>query len=227
MAEMPLAARMRPRTFDEVSGQRHLLGPGKPLMVLAESGRLPSLILWGPAGSGKTTLAYLLAKAVGGEVEQLSAVSSGVADARKVIERAKNTLIPVVLFIDEVHRWSKAQQDILLPAVEEGSIILIGATTENPYFSLVSPLLSRTLLLRLEPLSAQDVRALVDRALADRERGLGRFHVKVHEEAIEHLVDIAAGDARIALTGLEASVLAAAARGMAEVDRALAEDAVP
>jgi putative ATPase len=226
MAEMPLAARMRPRTFEEVAGQQHLLGPGKPLTVLAESGRLPSLILWGPAGSGKTTLAYLLAKAVGGEVEQLSAVSSGVADARKVIDRAKNALIPVVLFIDEVHRWSKAQQDILLPAVEEGSITLIGATTENPYFSLVSPLLSRTLLLRLEPLSSEDVRGLVERALADPDRGLGRFEVKVSEEAVDHLVNIAAGDARIALTGLEAAVLAAAARSLPEVDRALAEDAV-
>src|SRR5947207_10742399 len=139
MAETPLAARMRPRSFDEVEGQRHLLGPGKPLTVLAESGRLPSIILWGPAGSGKTSLAYLLARAVGGEIVQLSAVSSGVADARKVMERAKGSMIPVVLFVDEVHRWSKSQQDVLLPAVEEGTITLIGATTENPYFALVSP----------------------------------------------------------------------------------------
>jgi len=226
MADMPLAARMRPRSFDEVAGQRHLLGPGKPLTVLAESGRLPSLILWGPAGSGKTTLAYLLGKAVGGEIVQLSAVSSGVADARKVRDRAKGSLIQVVLFVDEVHRWSKSQQDVLLPAVEEGTITLIGATTENPYFSLVSPLLSRCLLLRLEPLSSEEVRALLDRALEDAERGLGRFDVKVTDEALEHLVTIAAGDARIALTGLEAAVLAAEAQGLAEVDRALTEDAV-
>jgi putative ATPase len=226
MAETPLAARMRPRSFDQVAGQRHLLGPGKPLSVLAEAGKLPSLILWGPAGSGKTTLAFLLAKAVGGEIVQLSAVSSGVADARKVMERAKGSLIPTVLFIDEVHRWSKAQQDVLLPAVEEGTITLIGATTENPYFSLVSPLLSRCLLLRLEPLSAEEVHELLDRALDDPERGLGRLEVKVTDEALEHLVTIAAGDARIALTGLEASVLAARAQGLAEVDRALAEDAV-
>jgi putative ATPase len=226
MAEAPLAARMRPRSFDQVAGQRHLLGPGKPLSVLAESGKLPSLILWGPAGSGKTTLAYLLAKAVGGEIVQLSAVSSGVADARKVMERAKDSLIRTVLFIDEVHRWSKAQQDVLLPAVEEGTITLIGATTENPYFSLVSPLLSRCLLLRLEPLSSEEVRDLMDRALGDLERGLGRLEVKVTDEALEHLVTIAAGDARIALTGLEASVLAARAQGLAEVDRGLAEDAV-
>ncbi len=170
MAETPLAARMRPRSFDQVAGQRHLLGPGKPLSVLAESGKLPSLILWGPAGSGKTTLAYLLAKAVGGEIVQLSAVSSGVADARKVMERAKDSLIPTVLFIDEVHRWSKSQQDVLLPAVEEGTVTLIGATTENPYFSLVSPLLSRCLLLRLEPLSSEEVRELLERALGDNER---------------------------------------------------------
>jgi putative ATPase len=226
MPNEPLAARMRPRTFDEVAGQRHLIGAGKPLTVLAESGRLPSIILWGPAGSGKTTLAHLLGRTVGGEIVQLSAVSSGVADARKVIERSKGSLIPIVLFIDEVHRWSKAQQDVLLPAVEAGSITLIGATTENPYFSLVSPLLSRTLLLRLEPLSPEEVRELLDRALLDRERGLGRFDVKVADEAAEHLVSIAAGDARIALTGLEAAVMAADAQGISEVDRALAEDAV-
>src|SRR5204863_3055227 len=126
----PLASRMRPRTFEEVVGQQHLVGPSTPLTQLVRTGRLPSLILWGPAGTGKTTLAYLLAKAVGGEVEQLSAVSSGVADARKVLDRARNRLIPVVLFIDEVHRWSKSQQDILLPAVEEGTVTFIGATTE-------------------------------------------------------------------------------------------------
>jgi putative ATPase len=226
MPNEPLAARMRPRSFDEVAGQRHLIGAGKPLTVLAESGRLPSIILWGPAGSGKTTLAHLLGRTVGGEIVQLSAVSSGVADARKVIERSKGSLIPIVLFIDEVHRWSRAQQDVLLPAVEEGSITLIGATTENPYFSLVSPLLSRTLLLRLEPLSPGEVRELLERALQDRERGLGRFDVKVTDEAAEHLVTIAAGDARIALTGLEAAVMAADAQGLSEVDRALAEDAV-
>ena len=226
MSNEPLAARMRPQTFDEVAGQRHLIGAGKPLTVLAESGRLPSIILWGPAGSGKTTLAHLLGRTVGGEIVQLSAVSSGVADARKVIERSKGSLIPIVLFIDEVHRWSKAQQDVLLPAVEAGSITLIGATTENPYFSLVSPLLSRTLLLRLEPLSPEEVRELIDRALQDRERGLGRFDVKVTDEAAEHLVHISAGDARIALTGLEAAVMAADAQGLSEVDRALAEDAV-
>ena len=139
---------MRPRTFDEFVGQSHLLGPGKALSTLAESKNLPSVILWGPAGTGKTTLAHLLATQAGAELMTLSAVSSGVADARKVIEKARGSMLPTVLFVDEVHRWSKTQQDVLLPAVEEGIVTLIGATTENPYFSLVSPLLSRCLLIR-------------------------------------------------------------------------------
>ena len=217
---------MRPRSFDELVGQRHLVGPGKPLTELAASGHLPSVLLWGPAGSGKTTLAYLLAEKEGAEVVQLSAVSSGVADARKVMSRAKDSMLQTVLFVDEVHRWSKSQQDVLLPAVEEGTITLIGATTENPYFSLVSPLLSRCMLLRLEPLSNEDVRTLLERALEDEERGLGKHAVKVTDEALDHLVLVAGGDARIALTGLDASVLAAEAADRAEVDLALAEDAV-
>jgi putative ATPase len=226
VSSVPLASRMRPRSFEEVVGQRHLLGGDKALTVLVKAGHLPSLILWGPAGSGKTTLAYLLGSAVGGEVVQLSAVASGVAEARKVMERAKGSMIPVVLFVDEVHRWSKAQQDVLLPAVEQGTVTFIGATTENPYFSLVSPLLSRCMLLRLEPLQAEEVRELLQRALEDRERGLGDVDVKVSEEAMGHLVTIAAGDARIALTGLDAAVLAAQARGEVEVDLSLAEEAV-
>src|SRR2546427_2858661 len=226
MAEVPLATRMRPHSLDEVVGQRHLLGPGKALISLVGSGHLPSLLLWGPAGSGKTTLAFILGKSVGGEMVQLSAVASGVADARKVMDRARGSMLPTVLFVDEVHRWSKSQQDVLLPVVEDGTIILVGATTENPYFSLVSPLLSRCLLLRLEPLSAQDIRTLLDRALADPGRGLGSSQVKVRDEALDHLADIAGGDARIALTGLEAAVIAAEAQGLAEIDRSLAEEAL-
>ena len=225
MAE-PLAARMRPATFDEVVGQRHLIGPGQPLPELARSGNLPSVILWGPAGTGKTSLAFLLASEAGSELVQLSAVSSGVADARKVMEKARGSMLPMVLFVDEVHRWSKAQQDVLLPAVEQGTITLIGATTENPYFSLVTPLLSRGILLRLEPLSNEDVRTLLDRALEDAERGLGDQDVKVTDEALDHLVEVAGGDARVALTGLEAAVLAAVAAGRSDVDRDLAADAV-
>jgi putative ATPase len=217
---------MRPRTFDEFVGQTHLLGPGRALTTLLEGGHLSSLILWGPAGTGKTTLAYLLADRVGAELVQLSAVSSGVADARKVMQQAKGGLLRTVLFVDEVHRWSKAQQDVLLPAVEDGTITLIGATTENPYFSLVTPLLSRCILLRLEPLDADDVRDLLGRALADEERGLGSLGIGVEDDALDHLVEVACGDARVALTGLEAAVLATRAAGGRTVTRDVAADAV-
>src|SRR5437867_8702424 len=226
MAEVPLATRMRPRSFEEFVGQTHLVGPGKALSELIQGGHLPSVVLWGPAGSGKTTLAHLLADAVGAEVVQLSAVSSGVADARKVMDRAKGGMLRTVLFVDEVHRWSKSQQDVLLPSVEEGTIILIGATTENPYFSLVSPLLSRCLLLRLEQLTPEAIRTLLDRALEDPDRGLGRIEVKVAEDALDHLANAAGGDARVALTGLETAVLAAQAGGEPEVDRPAAEEAL-
>jgi putative ATPase len=226
MVDAPLAARMRPRTFDEFVGQSHLVGPGKALTQLLEGGHLPSLILWGPAGTGKTTLAHLLADAVGGQLVQLSAVSSGVADARKVMQGARGGMFRTVLFVDEVHRWSKAQQDVLLPAVEDGTITLIGATTENPYFSLVTPLLSRSILLRLEPLTAEELRTLLRRALVDEDRGLGAHHVSATDEALDHLVEVAGGDARVALTGLEAAVLSAGATGEDVVDLARAADAV-
>ena len=226
MADAPLAARMRPRSFDEFVGQSHLLGPGKALTQLLEGGHLPSLILWGPAGTGKTTLAHLLADAVGGQLVQLSAVSSGVADARKVMQGARGGMFRTVLFVDEVHRWSKAQQDVLLPAVEDGTITLIGATTENPYFSLVTPLLSRSILLRLEPLAAEELRTLLRRALVDDDRGLGGHRVSATDEAIDHLVEVSGGDARIALTGLEAGVLSARAAGEDVVDLDRAADAV-
>jgi len=226
VAEVPLATRMRPRTLEEFVGQHHLLGPGKALSELIEGGHLPSLILWGPAGSGKTTLAYLLARVAGADLVQLSAVSSGVADARKVMEGARGGMFRTVLFVDEVHRWSKAQQDVLLPAVEEGTVTLIGATTENPYFSLVTPLLSRCLLLRLEPIEPDDLRVLMRRALEDAERGLGAMGVTVAEEALSHLAEVSGGDARIALTGLEAAVLAAASVGERTVTLERAADAV-
>ena len=226
MVDTPLAARMRPRSFEEFVGQRHLFGPGKALTTLIEGGHLPSMLLWGPAGTGKTTLAFLLADAVGAELVQLSAVSSGVADARKVIDRARGGMLRTVLFVDEVHRWSKAQQDVLLPSVEDGTITLIGATTENPYFSLVTPLLSRCLLLRLEPLSQEDLREVIERAIGDPERGLGNSGVKVEPDALDHLVEVAGGDARIALTGLEAAVLSARAAGGETVTRDRAADAI-
>jgi putative ATPase len=226
VAAEPLAARMRPRTFEEFVGQGHLIGPGKVLTKLVAGGNLPSLILWGPAGTGKTTLAHLLAREVGADLIQLSATSSGVADARKVMEGAKGGLFRTVLFVDEVHRWSKAQQDVLLPAVESGTVTLIGATTENPYFSLNSPLLSRCLLLRLEPLDPEHLRSLLRRALDDPERGLGKVEVSLADDALEHLVEISGGDARMALTGLEAAALTAEAAGEPDITRELAADAV-
>jgi len=180
----PLAERMRPRTLAEFVGQEHILGPGKLLRRALDARALPSLILWGPAGTGKTTLAHLLADAVGAHLVQLSAVNSGVGDARKVMEGARGGLFKTVLFVDEVHRWSKAQQDVLLPAVEEGTVTLIGATTENPYFSLNTPLLSRCLLMRLELLSPDDVAALVRRALDDAERGLGGQGLSIADDAL-------------------------------------------
>jgi putative ATPase len=217
---------MRPRTFEEFVGQGHLVGDGRALTRILSRGSLPSIILWGPAGTGKTTLAHLLADAVGAELVRLSAVSSGVADARKVMQAASGGMFRTVLFVDEVHRWSKAQQDVLLPAVEEGTVTLIGATTENPYFSLNTPLLSRCLLLRLEPLDDDAVAELVRRALADEDRGLGRSELSIDAEALEHLVTIAGGDARMALTGLEAAAEAARAADVSEITREIAADAV-
>ena len=226
VSDLPLAARMRPTTPGEFVGQRHVVGPGRALQKLLDRGALPSIILWGPAGTGKTTLAHLLADQVGAQLITLSAVNSGVADARKVMDGARGGLFKTVLFVDEVHRWSKAQQDVLLPAVEEGTVTLIGATTENPYFSLNAPLLSRCLLLRLEPLSHDDVVALLTRALTDEERGLGELQLSIDDEAVEHLVTISGGDARMALTGLEAAALAAQEGGDRTVTVELVADAM-
>ena len=226
MSDQPLAARMRPRTFEEYEGQAHLVGEGTALSRLLAGGNLPSIILWGPAGTGKTTLAHLLANAVGADLIQLSAVSSGVADARKVMQGAKGGMFRTVLFVDEVHRWSKAQQDVLLPAVEEGIVTLIGATTENPYFSLNTPLLSRCLLLRLDPLGDEELATLLRRALADEDRGLGRHHLTIADDALAHLVTVSGGDARVGLTGLDAAALAAVQAGTTEITRDVAADAV-
>ncbi|HZB78875.1 MAG TPA: replication-associated recombination protein A [Actinomycetota bacterium] len=223
--DRPLATRMRPRNFKEFVGHQHLLGEGKPLTKLIDGGHLPSIILWGPPGTGKTTLAHLLATAVGADFQQLSAVSSGVSDARRVMDHSKTTLLRTVLFVDEVHRWNKAQQEILLPAIEDGSITLIGATTENPYHSLVSPLLSRCLMLRLEPLEPKEIRGLLEVAVVDAERGMGALGVTLTDDALDHLVELSAGDARVALTALEAAVLLADA-GETLIDGARVADAV-
>ncbi|MBX6390538.1 MAG: replication-associated recombination protein A, partial [Frankia sp.] len=210
----PLADRLRPRTLDELVGQRHLLVPGSPLRRLVEGGGTTSVILWGPPGTGKTTLAHIVSRATGRRFRELSAVTAGVKDVRAVIDEARDaldTLDPVrtVLFIDEVHRFTKAQQDALLPAVERGWVTLVAATTENPSFSVIAPLLSRSLLCTLEPLTDDDIRTLVHRALADP-RGYGG-KVRLAPDALDHLVRLAGGDARRALTALEAGAEAALA----------------
>src|SRR6266536_2008664 len=226
----PLAARLRPRTLDEVVGQEHLLGPGKPLRVLIEADRLSSVILWGPPGTGKTTIARLIAGVTAKAFEPLSAVSAGVKDVREVVDRARARLGEhgqgTILFLDEVHRFNKTQQDALLPHVEEGLLVLIGATTENPYFSLTGPLLSRSTLFRLEPLGSDEIRALHDRALTDTERGLGRDELSFDSDAIDHLIDRSEGDARHALTSLEVSAALAAEDGRKQVTLADAEAAL-
>ncbi|APA98116.1 replication-associated recombination protein A [Nocardia seriolae] len=202
----PLAVRMRPRTLDEVVGQQHLLGPGSPLRRLVEGSGAASVLLYGPPGTGKTTLASLLSRATGRRFEALSALSAGVKEVRAVIELARRRLTigeQTVLFIDEVHRFSKTQQDALLAAVENRIVLLVAATTENPSFSVVSPLLSRSLVLQLQSLSEDDIRTVLKRAIEDP-RGLAGEYT-VTDEALDHIVRIAGGDARRSLTALEAS----------------------
>ncbi|MGY1663279.1 replication-associated recombination protein A [Geodermatophilus sp. SYSU D00705] len=224
----PLAVRMRPRSLDEVVGQQHLLGPRSPLRRLVEADEPMSLVLYGPPGTGKTTLAHVISLATKRQFVQLSALDAGVKEVRAVIAGAKRELTyagrRTVLFIDEVHRFSKTQQDSLLSAVEDRIVSLIAATTENPFFSVVSPLLSRSLVLALQPLSDDDVRTLLRRALTS-DRGLDGA-VTLSQEAEEHLVRIAGGDGRKALTALESGAGAAVAAGAAEIDLQTLETAV-
>ncbi|MDQ2956697.1 MAG: replication-associated recombination protein A [Actinomycetota bacterium] len=224
----PLAVRLRPRNLDEVIGQQHLLGPGSPLRRLVEGDAPMSLILFGPPGTGKTTLATIVSNANNRRYVQLSALSAGVKDVRAVIDTARRTLEhggrPTVLFIDEIHRFSKTQQDSLLSAVEARTVTLVAATTENPYFSLVSPLLSRSLLLTLQPLDDGDIEQLLDRALAD-ERGLAGA-VTLAEDARGHLLRMAAGDGRRVLTALEAAAGSVQADGQTKISLAALEQAV-
>ncbi|GGV82574.1 ATPase AAA [Streptomyces gelaticus] len=229
----PLAVRMRPRTLDEVVGQQHLLKPGSPLRRLVGEGNggpagPSSVILWGPPGIGKTTLAYVVSKATNKRFVELSAITAGVKEVRAVIEGARRATggygKETVLFLDEIHRFSKAQQDSLLPAVENRWVTLIAATTENPYFSIISPLLSRSLLLTLESLTDDDLRGLLRRALSD-ERGLGGA-VTLPEEAEAHLLRIAGGDARRALTALEAAAGAALSKQEKEITLLTLEETV-
>ncbi|MFF0435786.1 replication-associated recombination protein A [Streptomyces sp. NPDC004327] len=232
-ASSPLAVRMRPRTLDEVVGQSHLLKPGSPLRRLVGDGTggpagASSVILWGPPGIGKTTLAYVVSKATNKRFVELSAITAGVKEVRAVIDGARRAVggyaKETVLFLDEIHRFSKAQQDSLLPAVENRWVTLIAATTENPYFSVISPLLSRSLLLTLEPLTDDDLRGLLRRAL-DEERGLGGA-VTLDEDAESHLLRIAGGDARRALTALEAAAGAAIAKGEPAITLETVEETV-
>lgn len=229
----PLAVRMRPRTLDEVVGQQHLLRPGSPLRRLVGEGAggpagASSVILWGPPGTGKTTLAYVVSQATEKRFVELSAITAGVKEVRAVIESAKQQSgmygRDTVLFLDEIHRFSKAQQDSLLPAVENRWVTLIAATTENPYFSIISPLLSRSLLLTLEPLTDEDLRALLRRAVTD-ERGLAGA-VTLPEDTEAHLLRIAGGDARRALTALEAGAGSAMAKGEDEITLVTLEETV-
>jgi putative ATPase len=231
-AGVPLAARMRPRDLDEMVGQEHLLGLSAILRKAIEGDSLPSMILYGPAGSGKTTLAAIVIERTASSHERLSAVSAGVADIRRIAqaaqERRKLHSRRTILFIDEIHRLNKTQQDALLPHVEAGTFTLIGATTENPYFSIIRPLLSRCRIFMLHPLEAADLLALMRRALADAERGVAALQPEVSEEALQHIAESAAGDARAALTALEFGLLTTASEadgrrhmGIAEAEAAL------
>ena len=226
----PLAARMRPRTVEEIVGQSHILGSGRALRSLIEAGDLSSIILWGPAGTGKTTLANVIAASTSAAFVPMSAVTSGVADVRKAIEGARSALAEqgrrTVLFLDEIHRFNKAQQDALLPAVENGWIILVGATTENPSFEVNSPLMSRSLLFRLEALTEEDIVEILERALVEQ-RGLGKLGVTADPEAIAHIAAGSGGDARSALNALEAAaMIARSTEGPDVIDLNGAEEAL-
>jgi putative ATPase len=210
-AAAPLATRMRPRSLEEFVGQEHILGPGKLLRRAIEADRLPSVILSGPPGTGKTTLAYVIADMTHAKFVRLSGVESNVAEMRRVIADATNRTRTsgqkTILFIDEIHHFNKAQQDILLPDVESGNLRLIGATTYNPFFYVNSPLVSRSQVFQLEPLRVEQLEELIDRALADKERGLGNYKVKIDKNARKHLAKLSDGDARKCLNALEIGVM--------------------
>jgi len=217
----PLATRMRPRSLDEFVGQEQLVGEGKMLRRMIESGVIGSMIFYGPPSSGKTTLAHVISREVNAQFEVINAVLDGIKDLRRVVEKAeqlkKANNRKTVLFVDEIHRWNKAQQDALLPHLESGIITLVGATTENPFYSLVNPLLSRCQLFELHPLTMDDVKAMIDRSLADEERGLGNKKVNLSGDAREYLAEMAGGDIRNALNALEVAVLSSEPDGKEQI----------
>ncbi len=229
---MPLAARMRPRSLADYIGQSHILGPGQLLRRAMEADRIQSLILYGPPGTGKTSLAQIIALHTKSRFERLSGVESNVADMRRVLSAAANRLAnksePTILFIDEIHRFNKAQQDVLLPDVESGVIKLIGATTHNPFFFVNSPLVSRSQIFELLPLSEEDLYGLLRRALADVERGLGYMRIEADEPALRHLARLADGDARKALNSLEIAALTTphSPDGVVRIDLTIAEQSI-
>jgi putative ATPase len=231
-ASAPLAARMRPRTLEEFVGQEHILGAGKLLRRAIEADRLPSVIFSGPPGTGKTTLAHVIADMTQAKFERLSGVESNVAEMRKVVAAAANRLRSAgkktILFVDEIHHFNKAQQDILLPDVESGNLRLIGATTYNPFFYVNSALVSRSQVFQLEPLKVQQLEELIDRALADKERGLGNHKVQIDDDARTHLAKLADGDARKCLNALEVGVLTTPPdkKGVIHFTLTVAEDSI-
>ncbi len=207
----PLATRMRPQSLDEFAGQEHLVGDGKMLKRMIEAGIIGSLIFYGPPSSGKTTLAHVISREIKAQFEVINAVLDGIKELRRVVDKAEKMRKlngrKTILFVDEIHRWNKAQQDALLPHLESGIITLVGATTENPFYSLVNPLLSRCQLFELHPLTMDEVKLMLHRALEDEERGLGKKDIKVADEAFNHLAEMAGGDIRNALNALEVAVL--------------------
>jgi putative ATPase len=225
----PLAARMRPRTLGEFVGQQHFLGEGKLLRRLLDADRLGSVIFYGPPGTGKTTLACLLAGATKSRFRQVSAVTSGVKELREFLAEAYDQLSVsgqrTLLFVDEIHRFNKAQQDVLLPDVEEGVVILVGATTENPFFTINSALVSRSRVFQFEPLSIDDIKTVIRTALSDKDRGLGRRAIHLHDDALDFLAEVSDGDARRALSALEIGVLSSRETPV-EFTRQLAEESV-
>ena len=230
--KQPLATRMRPKELSEFIGQEHLVGEGKMIRRIIESKVLSSLIFYGPASSGKTTLAHVIAKQLEVPFEQINAVLDGVKQLREIVGKAEKRRIlsgqQTLLFVDEIHRWNKAQQDALLPHIESGLLLLIGATTENPYFALVSPLLSRCQLFELHALDQQQVQKAIETALKDKRNGYGEWDIEVHPEAIQHWASFAAGDIRNALNAVEMAILSMpkSSNGWVYIDREIAEESI-